>query len=595
MMVTRISGINSGLDIDSMVSKLMKAERMPLDKMKQKKTSLSWQTDLYREVNTKLASFKTALDGMRLNGDWKQNTGKSSNETAVSISADSTASSINHTILITSLASGAASNSSGAVSKNSLLASNAPTTSITAGVNDQINVTLGGVTKKITLTANGSYNDVSLASEIQTQVDSVFGTGKMTVSSNGGKMEFKSVDDPMISGIYEPAVVIGAVAGNTGITDLGFVDKQSNRIDLNASIGSISSQFATAITFGNFKVNGQTINYSSTDTLKSIINNVNNSAAGVNMSYDSVTDKFAFTTKDTGSTAVINLQSGTGNFLAAANLSAGSVAGTDADVTIDSVQSYRNSNTFVSSGVTYNLKQTTATAVSVSVSQDIDSTVNKIKDFVTKYNEMLDLLNKRVKETKFRNYTPLTDDQKTDMSESDIKIWEDKAKSGLLHNDDILKSGLDGFRSLVSTSVSSVSSTYNALYKVGISTMAYNINNPQDAGKLVLDESQLRQALADDPANVIAMFSNQPDGIVQQMYDQANKSMSALVKKAGGSGTAVESTSTDLGTLINKLNSRITEFNAKLTKKEDYYYSMFATMDTAVGKSNTTLAWLNQQ
>jgi flagellar hook-associated protein 2 len=594
-MVTRIAGINSGLDIDSMVSKLMKAEAMPLDKMKQKKITLSWQTDLYREVNAKLASFKTALDGMRLNGDWKQNAGKSSNDTAVSISADSTASSINHTILITSLATGATANSSGAVSKNSLLASNAPTTTITAGVNDQINVTLGGVTKKITLTANGSYNDVSLASEIQSQVNSVFGIGKMTVSSNGGNMEFKSVDDPMISGIYEPPVVVGAVVGNTGITDLGFVDKQSNRINLNATLGSISTQFSTALTFGDFNINGQSFTYSNTDTLQSIINNVNNSDAGVNMSYDSVTDKFAFTSKDTGSAAVINLQSGTGNFLAAANLSAGSVAGTDADVTIDGVQSFRNSNSFVSSGVTYNLKQTTSTAVSVSVSQDVDSSVNKIKDFVTKYNDMLDLLNKRVKESKFRSFSPLTDAQKVDMKEADIKIWEDKAKSGLLRNDDIINSGLVGFRSLVVTSVSSASSTYNALYKVGISTMPYNINSPQDAGKLVLDESQLRQALADDPDNVIAMFSNQPDGIAQQMFDQAGKTLTALVKKAGGSGTPVESASTDLGTIISKLNLRITEFDVKLTKKEDYYYKMFATMDTAVGKSNTTLAWLNQQ
>jgi flagellar hook-associated protein 2 len=590
-MVTRISGVNSGLDIDKMVSDLMKAERMPLDKLQQKKTSLSWKTDLYREINTKLASFKTTLDSMRLSGDWKQNIGTSSNDLAVSISADATASPINHSILITGLATGATAYSSGAVSKNSLLAGSLPTTIITAGVNDQLNVTLGGVTKKITLVPGSAYTDVSLASQLQTQVDSAFGTGKLTVASNGGKLEFKSV----IAGTYAPPVVLGAVQGNAGITDLGFADQQSNRLDVNAQLGTIASQFNIALTTGDFMINGQSITFSSTDTLNSIINKVNNSSAGVNMSYDTVTDKFTFTTKDTGAAATINLQNGSSNFLAAANLTAGSVAGVDANVTIDGVQSYRNSNTFVSSGVTYNLKQTTSTAVSVSVSQDVDSTVKKIKDFVNNYNDTIDLLNKRTRETKFRDYAPLTDAQKSAMQAQDITIWEDKAKSGLLHNDDIIKSAIDGLRSLVSTSVASASSKYNALYKAGISTMSYNMSNQQDAGKLVLDENQLRKALADDPANVIALFSNQPDGIAQKMYNQANKTITSLVDKAGGNGTVVDSASTDLGGQISKLNNQITDFNAKLTKKEDYYYKMFSAMDTAVGKSNSTLAWLSKQ
>ncbi|WP_256759110.1 flagellar filament capping protein FliD [Cohnella sp. WQ 127256] len=594
-MVTRIAGLNSGVDIESMVSKLMAAERMPLDKIKQKKMTLSWQTDLYREVNTKLASFKTTLDNMRLSGDWKLSSGKSSNENAVTVSADGTANNANHSILITSLATGATTNSSGAVSKNSVLAGAAPATTITAGVNDQFNVTLGGVTRKITLAAGGPLDATSLAAAIQTQVNNAFGTNKLAVSSNAGNLEFKSIDDASIAGTYEPTVVLGAVVGNTGLADLGFTDKQSNRINLDATLGSISSQFNTELNFGDFMINGKTFTYSATDTLRSIMNNVNNSDVGVTMNFDSVSDKFTFSTKDTGSTAVINLQAGSGNFLAAANLSAASVAGTDANVTIDGVQSYRNSNTFISNGVTYNLKQTTAIAVSVSVSKDIESTVNKVKDFVTKYNEMLDILNQRVKEAKFRSYTPLTDAQKKDMEESEIKIWEEKAKSGLLRNDDILKSGISEFRNIVISSVGSASSDYNALFKVGISTKPYDSKNPQDAGKLVIDETELRKALTEDPANVAAVFSNQPDGIAQKMYEQANKTMDALVKKAGGAGVPVESASTDIGLLIGKLNQRIADFDVKLSKKETNYYKMFSTMDTAIGKSNSVLAWLNQQ
>ena len=68
-MVNRVTGLNSGMDIESLVTKLMKAENAPVDKLKQKKTTLSWTSDLYRKINTKLSSLQKNLDTMRLSGD----------------------------------------------------------------------------------------------------------------------------------------------------------------------------------------------------------------------------------------------------------------------------------------------------------------------------------------------------------------------------------------------------------------------------------------------------------------------------------------------------------------------------------------------
>ena len=56
-MVTRIGGLASGMDIDTLVSDLMKAERLPLDKLTQKKQILEWQRDDYRSMNTLLSDF----------------------------------------------------------------------------------------------------------------------------------------------------------------------------------------------------------------------------------------------------------------------------------------------------------------------------------------------------------------------------------------------------------------------------------------------------------------------------------------------------------------------------------------------------------
>lgn len=57
----RIGGLASGMDIDSLVEKLMTAERTPLDKLEQKKQIYEWQRDAYRDVNTKLQTLDTYI------------------------------------------------------------------------------------------------------------------------------------------------------------------------------------------------------------------------------------------------------------------------------------------------------------------------------------------------------------------------------------------------------------------------------------------------------------------------------------------------------------------------------------------------------
>src|SRR4029079_1784095 len=92
-----------------------------------------------------------------------------------------------------------------------------------------------------------------------------------------------------------------------------------------------SANFATAISdggagTGEFKINGVSINYdASTDNTANVIDRINNSAAGVNASYDAVNDRLVLTNKTTGDLNIA-LQDVTGNFLAATKLSAGSLS-----------------------------------------------------------------------------------------------------------------------------------------------------------------------------------------------------------------------------------------------------------------------------
>lgn len=54
----RISGLASGMDIDTLVQQMMKAKRVPLDKLNQQKQVLEWKRDNYRAINSQLVDFR---------------------------------------------------------------------------------------------------------------------------------------------------------------------------------------------------------------------------------------------------------------------------------------------------------------------------------------------------------------------------------------------------------------------------------------------------------------------------------------------------------------------------------------------------------
>src|SRR4051812_8203924 len=85
----RISGLASGMNIDDIVTNLMKAERMPLDKIQQKKVYTEWQRDDYRTMNTALSELDTMLapdkGGVGAQSSFIKKTVTVSNEDAISV------------------------------------------------------------------------------------------------------------------------------------------------------------------------------------------------------------------------------------------------------------------------------------------------------------------------------------------------------------------------------------------------------------------------------------------------------------------------------------------------------------------------------
>ncbi|MBM7607964.1 flagellar hook-associated protein 2 [Lysinibacillus composti] len=239
-------------------------------------------------------------------------------------------------------------------------------------------------------------------------------------------------------------------------------------------------------------------------------------------------------------------------------------------------------------------------AVTMTSTTNVDEMITKIKDFVTTYNGLITDLTNLTNETKYRDYKPLTTLQRKEMEEKEIELWEEKAKSGLLRGDSIIKNGLSSMRSLIYQSNPAVSnSKFNTLYSIGITTSKDYLSG----GTLEIDEKKLRAALEEDPDAVTTLLRNSDgkekdtvtvNGVTKEadtrgFLQKLRGSMTSIklrIEDRAGRSTMTEAQYT-LGKNLKSVNDGIETWEDKLTAIEDRYWRQFTAMETAINKANS--------
>lgn len=238
----------------------------------------------------------------------------------------------------------------------------------------------------------------------------------------------------------------------------------------------------------------------------------------------------------------------------------------------------------------------TVSPVTMTSTTNVDDMMTKIKEFVNTYNGFIMDLNNQLKQPKYRDYTPLTSEQRENMSESDIKLWEEKAMSGLLRNDTIIRNGLSDMRSLVYQSNPGLQdSKYNSLLSIGITTT----KNYGDGGTLEIDEKKLRAALEADPEAVEKLFKNSEGkendivdgktvdtrGYFDKLRFGSMKSLQVNIEKKAGRSTMTDAQYT-IGKNLIDTESRIDTWKSKLKSIESRYWKQFTAMEQAINRAN---------
>ena len=494
-MMVRVSGLASGMDIDEIVKSMMQAERVPLDKLTQKKQYSEWQRDDYRSVNTALSELdKLISDGVGKQSSFIKKTVTVSNSNAISIKNINSTTDFAGTIEVKNLAVAA-------TMKNH--------TSLSLNATDKL-LAEGTAEKEIYIQAinkNGELGEKK----------------KLTITT----------EDTLDS-------LISKINTNTDVT--AFYDKQSGQMSFTAkNTGEITDE-AEIIFTGEFF----------TETLMMDADN-----------------KIA---KDN--------ERGT--------------SGINATLTYNGLEIKRSSNVINLNGAEFTLKEKTEGPVTFSSKADVDTILDTVTQFVNKYNEIIKTIQDKTSESKYRSYTPLTTEQKKAMTEDEVKLWEEKAKSGTLKNDSTLKSLLTTMRSSLYTSVKDVPGN-NTLSGLGITTT----KNYLEGGKLTINEDKLRAAISENPNAIYKLFMTEgtstdknSQGLARRIRDDIQSSMKVITEKAGKAGYV--NNMFTIGKSVNGLDTRISAFEAKLIKLETRYYNQFTAMEKAISKANSQSSSLSQ-
>ena len=576
----------SGLDIESLVKMGMMNKQNQYDKMYQTQLKQTWVKEAYNTVYTDVKAFKESMSTFKMQSNMSAMQATSSNNDVVSVTANGAAAAMNHKITVEQVASNAY-----------LMTANGKK-----------------IERANTSAANSAYLKDVLFEAGYTKSTGADGQTSYAVRNSAGKAETHKGSEVAIS----------------------IEVQDSDEKDSNGNYVTHKVEFTYDQIFTDNK------------TLNDLATAFSNSGANVQGGYDTVNDSFSLYNKTSGSANKIGLKAtnetskellnklhlasydGQNNTLGSAitfetdkmNVAA---TGTNAKATIDGKTYESDTNKLNVANVIYNFNGVSAKnadgtyqASNISVSQDTDKIVDNVKKFVETYNTLIDSLNTKYREEKNTDYKPLTKKQESEMTESQINKWNEKAKSGLLYHDNNIYSIISDMREALYTEVDAVDTvltdargnkySYNSMSSIGITSST-------NQGHITLDEEKLKKALTEDPDCVYQLFASDQDstyisgstnknqsdtytsksdylntGIANRLYNSMTTNIRNLESYAGTSKETDDESY--LGKLITNMNTKMTSFQTLMKSYESKLYKKYDAMEVALSKLGAQLSYI---
>ena len=566
-----LSGLASGFDWRTLVNQLADVERSPQKRLRAEQGTLFNRNNAFGSIKTQLSVLKNRTENLSSNDVLQARKATVSDSTILSATASAGAASGTYAFNVTQLAT--ASKTAGALGVGANLYSSTNVSSgmlASKGFNPPISagtITVDG--KQITIdptvdTLKDVFDriDAATTSNIKGSYDATTDTITLKRLGGGGA-----------------SLVVGSATDTSNFLSVARLSNNgTNELVSASSLGSVtpantlsSANFQTAVSdggsgTGEFKINGVSIAFNaSSDSVQNLMDRINASAAGVNMSYDRVNDQFTLTNKVTGNLGVA-VEDVTGNFLAAAGLASGStfIAGNDALYTINGgsvLNSHSNTLTEETTGIEglsiALLKTGTST---ISLASDTSAIKGAIKNFIEDYNRAQSTI----------------DSLTSSSTDSAGKVTRSTLAGDTDANEIASK-----LRAISYNQATGLTGTLNSLAKIGIET-----TGTTDQLKLE-NEAALDNAIANNLSELKTLFNDPDKGI-------ATKLKAYLEKTIGEDGSLITRQDA-LTKQSSAIDTQVTDLEKRVQSNRQRLIDSFVQMETAQQTINQQLKFLQQR
>lgn len=556
-MAMRVSGINSGLDTDSIVQELVSAYNTKTEKYQKEQTKLSWKQEIWKGLNTKVYSLYNNVGKLRFSSAYSTKKTTSSDTTKATVSASSNA--VNGTQKLHVLATA----QSGYLTGGKL--------SLREEVTDT-----DGTTK---------LQDVKGTVKAETKLSEIGFTGdeaslNINTTDEDGNAVTKTVSLTKDSTIQD---VVNALKDN----------------GLNASFDANNGRI-----FVSSKNTGKAADFSLSSATTKLVekkdadgNVIKDSNGKPEMESVALSGEEQVASKKL--IGLLGLDTDSSNTY---GNKAAKIDGRDAVIVLNGVKYTNTTNDFAINGLNISVNGVTddvadpdstdlsslndSTAISINTTTDSQGIYDTVKDFLTEYNNIINEITKLYNADSAGSYEPLTDDEKDKMSDTEIEKWETKIKDSLLRRDSSLSSVMNTMMTSMSQPIEINGKSYS-LSSFGIQTLgylnaaeneqnAYHIDGDEDDENTSGKQDKLMAAITSDPDTVIEFMKQLSTNLYKSIDDQMQSNDLRSRYKIYNDK--------EMDKQYTNLTKTIKEWESKVSDKEDYYYKQFSNMETALAK-----------
>lgn len=577
-MATRITGMVSGLDTESLIQELVKAKSAGVEKLKKNKTKADWKQDAWKDLNKKVKSlFAGTVSNLRWSSTFSKKKTSVSNPNAVSVITGSKAMNSVQNLSIKKLAKsgyltgqevstadGTKASGSTLISELALRDADGNPIEGLAAIADggSFSVTTGGKTTKINVNADTTIDSLVSqlnAAGVRANFDEKNQRLFVGASGSGKNADFAITADNSIGFAAMSLMGINAADDETS----------KAQYEKFAALDGMSLDEIMADT--------------ESDAYKLLKNELNGDD---DTDYDAAYAKLQ---------AKISYAANIGTQDASLySKDAVRLTGEDAEISLNGVKFTSDTNNFEVNGLTF-VCNSIAEDITVTTQDDTDGVYDVVKNFLKEYNSLINEMDKLYNADYNKAYEPLSDDEKEILTDSEIEKIEGKVKDSLLRKDETLGDLFNSLREVMAQGIN-VGGKTMYLSDFGINQLnyfsaeenqrnAYHIDGDSDDEATSGNTDKLKSMIAADPDTVVAFFTN----LGNNLYSKMTELSSTTEDRSFGNFYNDKSMKVD----ISDIEKKIADAEQKLNAYEDKYYAKFAAMETALAKMQESSSYVS--